>query len=75
MFFLFNHARQAHNLKNQVFLTSKYKSASIVLRKNITPKYILMQIKVKMDCIQLQGCRKSVKEQRSFQPRFHLISF
>ena len=26
-----------------------------------------MQIKVKMDCIQLQGCRKSVKEQRSSQ--------
>ena len=30
LFFLFYYARQARNFKNQMFLTSKYKSASMV---------------------------------------------
>ena len=38
LLFLFYYLRQARNFKSQMFLTSKYQSASMVQRKNHYPK-------------------------------------
>ena len=64
LLFLFYYARQAHNFKNQMFLTSKYKSASMVYEKTLLQRKFCCKLKVRISKVSKRGVHPVVRLQK-----------
>ena len=64
LLFLFYYARQAHNFKNQMFLTSKYKSASMVYEKTLLQRKFCCKLKIRISKVSKRGVHPVVRLQK-----------